>query len=188
MIDDYRLHRNPCCLGYFLEQVSITSLPCSSNGPDVDVQVWLSAFVLCHVPYSLNLAIHECQTGHVCSGVSRDCAVDSPTDCADWSRKTVRVLIIVLWQTYMPTLNRRIWENKILDTLDRRPNKKCDYVLLRSEQVAPCPYFLVNIRFIIVFSLSERRCWFWSNQSLQLSSEMWKGHHERWELLRVVRN
>lgn len=31
--------------------------------------------------------------------------------------------------------NRRIWENKILETLDRRPNKKTNYVLLRSEQV-----------------------------------------------------
>ncbi|KAF9478161.1 inositol polyphosphate phosphatase [Pholiota conissans] len=30
---------------------------------------------------------------------------------------------------------RRVWENKILDTLDRRPNKKNDYVLLRSEQL-----------------------------------------------------
>ncbi|KAF8165492.1 inositol polyphosphate phosphatase [Crassisporium funariophilum] len=30
---------------------------------------------------------------------------------------------------------RRVWENKILDTLDRRPNKKCDYILLRSEQL-----------------------------------------------------
>ncbi|KAF8969491.1 inositol polyphosphate phosphatase [Flammula alnicola] len=30
---------------------------------------------------------------------------------------------------------RRVWENKILDTLDRRPNKKTDYVLLRSEQL-----------------------------------------------------
>ncbi|KAF7970774.1 hypothetical protein HWV62_23038, partial [Athelia sp. TMB] len=27
---------------------------------------------------------------------------------------------------------RRVWENRIMDTLDRRPNKKCDYVLLRS--------------------------------------------------------
>ncbi|KAI0306833.1 inositol polyphosphate phosphatase [Multifurca ochricompacta] len=30
---------------------------------------------------------------------------------------------------------KRIWENKIVDTLDRRPNKKCDYILLRSEQL-----------------------------------------------------
>ncbi|CAA7259620.1 unnamed protein product [Cyclocybe aegerita] len=30
---------------------------------------------------------------------------------------------------------RRVWENKILATLDRRPQKKCDYVLLRSEQL-----------------------------------------------------
>ncbi|KAF8204786.1 inositol polyphosphate phosphatase [Pholiota molesta] len=30
---------------------------------------------------------------------------------------------------------RRLWENKILDTLDRRPNKKNNYVLLRSEQL-----------------------------------------------------
>uniref|UniRef100_A0A0W0EZ96 phosphoinositide 5-phosphatase n=1 Tax=Moniliophthora roreri TaxID=221103 RepID=A0A0W0EZ96_MONRR len=30
---------------------------------------------------------------------------------------------------------RRMWEAKILDTLERRPNKKCDYVLLRSEQL-----------------------------------------------------
>ncbi|KAF9534756.1 inositol polyphosphate phosphatase [Crepidotus variabilis] len=30
---------------------------------------------------------------------------------------------------------RRVWENKILETLDRRPSKKCDYVLLRSEQL-----------------------------------------------------
>lgn len=31
---------------------------------------------------------------------------------------------------------RRMWEARILDTLDRRPNKKCDYVLLRSDQVS----------------------------------------------------
>jgi len=30
---------------------------------------------------------------------------------------------------------RRIWENKIIETLDRRPNKTCNYVLLRSEQL-----------------------------------------------------
>ncbi|KAG6821534.1 hypothetical protein H0H93_000043 [Arthromyces matolae] len=30
---------------------------------------------------------------------------------------------------------RRIWEKKIFETLDRRPNKKCDYVILRSEQL-----------------------------------------------------
>ncbi|TFY81149.1 hypothetical protein EWM64_g2863 [Hericium alpestre] len=30
---------------------------------------------------------------------------------------------------------KRMWESRILDTLDRRPNKKCDYVLLRSEQL-----------------------------------------------------
>ena len=31
--------------------------------------------------------------------------------------------------------DRRVRENKILETLERRPNKKCDYILLRSEQV-----------------------------------------------------
>ncbi|RPD80946.1 inositol polyphosphate phosphatase [Lentinus tigrinus ALCF2SS1-7] len=30
---------------------------------------------------------------------------------------------------------KRVWEAKILDTLDRRPNKKCDYILLRSHQL-----------------------------------------------------
>ncbi|KAJ6628885.1 DNase I-like protein [Mycena sp. CBHHK59/15] len=30
---------------------------------------------------------------------------------------------------------RRVWENRILETLDRRPNKKSSYVLLRSEQL-----------------------------------------------------
>lgn len=30
---------------------------------------------------------------------------------------------------------KRMWEARILDTLDRRPNKKCDYVLLRSDQL-----------------------------------------------------
>lgn len=41
-------------------------------------------------------------------------------------------------------LSSRIWEDRILETLDRRPNKKNDYVLLRSEQAclsqikAPC--------------------------------------------------
>lgn len=30
---------------------------------------------------------------------------------------------------------RRTWETRILETLNRRPNKKCDYVQLRSEQV-----------------------------------------------------
>jgi hypothetical protein len=38
---------------------------------------------------------------------------------------------------YLSARCRRIWENKILETLDRRPNKKCSYVLLRSEQVMP---------------------------------------------------
>lgn len=31
---------------------------------------------------------------------------------------------------------RRVWEMRILETLDRRPKKKSDYVLLRSEQVS----------------------------------------------------
>lgn len=30
---------------------------------------------------------------------------------------------------------KRIWETKIVETLDRRPNKKCDYIILRSEQL-----------------------------------------------------
>ena len=30
---------------------------------------------------------------------------------------------------------RRMWEAVLTDTLERRPNKKADYVLLRSEQV-----------------------------------------------------
>jgi hypothetical protein len=33
------------------------------------------------------------------------------------------------------SLSSRVWENKILETLERRPKKKSDYVLLRSEQV-----------------------------------------------------
>ena len=36
---------------------------------------------------------------------------------------------------YLKARHRRIWENKIIETLDRRPNKTCSYVLLRSEQV-----------------------------------------------------
>lgn len=32
-------------------------------------------------------------------------------------------------------LFRRMWETVIVDTLARRPNKKVDYVVLRSEQV-----------------------------------------------------
>lgn len=32
-------------------------------------------------------------------------------------------------------VHRRVWETRILDTLDRRPGKKSNYVLLRSEQV-----------------------------------------------------
>ncbi|KAF7291041.1 Inositol polyphosphate phosphatase [Mycena chlorophos] len=30
---------------------------------------------------------------------------------------------------------RRVWESRIMETLDRRPNKKFDYVMLRSEQL-----------------------------------------------------
>lgn len=37
---------------------------------------------------------------------------------------------------------RRVWEAKILETLDRRPNKKCDYILLRSHQASTCTYML----------------------------------------------
>ena len=47
----------------------------------------------------------------------------------------------------MSTLYSRVWENKILDTLDRRPNKKCDYVLLRSEQVSTYPALLLKYSF-----------------------------------------
>jgi hypothetical protein len=36
---------------------------------------------------------------------------------------------------HLSVADRRLWENKILETLERRPNKKCDYILLRSEQV-----------------------------------------------------
>ncbi|KAG2154990.1 phosphoinositide polyphosphatase [Suillus bovinus] len=33
-----------------------------------------------------------------------------------------------------PEKNRRIWEQKVMETLERRPQRTCDYVLLRSEQ------------------------------------------------------
>ena len=42
---------------------------------------------------------------------------------------------------------RRVWESAIMDTLDRRPNKKVDYVLLRSEQVATNVLQHWNMRF-----------------------------------------
>jgi synaptojanin len=45
------------------------------------------------------------------------------------------VVSTFIWHRLSETRSRRIWENKILDTLDRRPNKTCNYVLLRSEQV-----------------------------------------------------
>jgi hypothetical protein len=37
---------------------------------------------------------------------------------------------------HLTNINRRIWEAKVLETLDQRPNKKCDYILLRSEQAS----------------------------------------------------
>jgi hypothetical protein len=46
---------------------------------------------------------------------------------------------------------RRTWENRILDNLDRRPNKKCEYVLLRSEQVA---------LFMSIFQLQFLTSWY----------------------------
>lgn len=45
----------------------------------------------------------------------------------------------------MIVIDRRIWEMKILETLDRRPKKKSDYVLLRSEQVSACNLLLDDI-------------------------------------------
>lgn len=36
---------------------------------------------------------------------------------------------------HLEVSNRCMWENVIMDTLARRPNKKEDYVILRSEQV-----------------------------------------------------
>ncbi|KAF9006532.1 DNase I-like protein [Cyathus striatus] len=38
---------------------------------------------------------------------------------------------------------RRIWEGKILDSLEQRPNKKSDYVLLRSEQLVGTALFVL---------------------------------------------
>lgn len=35
--------------------------------------------------------------------------------------------------------DRRVWETKLMDVFDRRGNKTCDYVLLRSEQVELTP-------------------------------------------------
>jgi hypothetical protein len=39
----------------------------------------------------------------------------------------------------------RIWENRVLETLDRRSNKKSSYVLLRSEQVRMAPWYMVSV-------------------------------------------
>lgn len=36
----------------------------------------------------------------------------------------------------------RIWENRVLETLDKRPGKKSNYVLLRSEQVKDAPHMV----------------------------------------------
>ena len=43
---------------------------------------------------------------------------------------------LLFFLSYRRHFGRRIWETRILETLDRRPNKKFDYVLLRSEQVS----------------------------------------------------
>jgi len=34
-----------------------------------------------------------------------------------------------------PMSCRRVWETRLMDVFDRRGDKTCDYVLLRSEQV-----------------------------------------------------
>jgi hypothetical protein len=45
----------------------------------------------------------------------------------------------------------RIWENRVLETLDHRPNKKSSYVLLRSEQV--------SMRYLLFSLLMTLACW-----------------------------
>jgi hypothetical protein len=47
------------------------------------------------------------------------------------------------------------WEARILETLDRRPNKKCNYVLLRSEQVSN-RHFTSSLSNYVKLSLLEQ--------------------------------
>jgi len=45
--------------------------------------------------------------------------------------------------------DRRVWETRLMDVFDRRGNKTCDYVLLRSEQVELI--LCCSLRMLIVF-------------------------------------
>lgn len=38
---------------------------------------------------------------------------------------------------------KRIWEQKVMETLERRPQRTCDYVLLRSEQLVGTAIFVI---------------------------------------------
>jgi len=50
----------------------------------------------------------------------------------DPEKRRVKLLISV---TRFSPYSRKLWEHRILDTLDRRPEKKANYIILRSEQV-----------------------------------------------------
>jgi hypothetical protein len=73
------------------------------------------------------------QSGHICPWLPGNCPLDSTTNCTDRSRQEVCLFEIIRKRS--DCADRRAWEAKILDTLEHRPNKKNDYILLRSEQV-----------------------------------------------------
>lgn len=56
----------------------------------------------------------------------------------DPEKRYACIEVVIKLQRLSASLCSRVWEYKILETLDRRPNKKSDYVLLRSEQVYLC--------------------------------------------------
>ncbi len=97
---------------------------------------------------SLRIGLDECvievvdrlkpyvsQPRYICLGLPRDRPTDSAADRTGRPREAVNEHFVGEAGTYRHRGIRRVWENKILETLDQYPNKTSNYVLLRSEQV-----------------------------------------------------
>lgn len=76
------------------------------------------------------------QSGHVCPRIPRNCTIDCATNCPDRPREIVSSIGIRIAATHRRhRYLRRRWEKIVSDAVAQRPDKKFDYVILRSEQV-----------------------------------------------------
>ena len=127
-----RLHPNHCYLGYSLDRVRVsfrfleqsqtylcTGLPeCAASTTRKSYYRFFS-----RTPVQIYWPL----------GSRRSCPLRPSRLCRQILRRSMYFCCSLRKKSLTPI--RRVWEAKIVDTLQRRADKKSDYILLRSHQV-----------------------------------------------------